>query len=231
MYNKYVKRTIDVFLSLISIPVVVLIGIIIAIAIKIDSPGPIFFKQRRIGINKKSFYIIKFRTMRMDAPKNIPTEMLSNPDACITKVGKFLRKTSLDEIPQVFNILVGDMAIVGPRPALWNQYELIQCRDRYNIHSLRPGLTGWAQINGRDTLSTEKKVQLDNEYAENISFIFDTLCFIKTIFKVLRHEDVVEGRIETIEVQHNEVLYTDRRYHEFPTETLELVTESLTNEL
>ncbi len=206
MYNRYIKRIIDIVLSAISIPIMLIPIIAISAAIKIDSPGPVFFKQRRVGINKKSFYILKFRTMRMDTPVNIPTEMLENADDYITKVGKFLRKTSFDEIPQIFNILLGHMSIIGPRPALWNQYQLIKMRDEYNANSIRPGLTGWAQINGRDTLSTREKVQFDSEYVKKMSFLFDLRCFFGTIAKVIRQEDIVEGRVERVELQHNETL-------------------------
>lgn len=206
MYNKYIKRIIDIVLSAISIPVMLIPIIAISAAIKIDSPGPVFFKQRRVGINKKSFYILKFRTMRMDTPVNIPTEMLENAEDYITKVGKFLRKTSFDEIPQIFNILLGHMSIIGPRPALWNQYQLIDMRDEYNANSIRPGLTGWAQINGRDTLSTQEKVQFDSEYVKKMSFLFDLRCFFGTVTKVIRQEDIVEGRVERVELQHNETL-------------------------
>lgn len=206
MYNRYIKRIIDIVLSAISIPIMLIPIIAISAAIKIDSPGSVFFKQRRVGINKKSFYILKFRTMRMDTPVNIPTEMLENADDYITKVGKFLRKTSFDEIPQIFNILLGHMSIIGPRPALWNQYQLIKMRDEYNANSIRPGLTGWAQINGRDTLSTREKVQFDSEYVKKMSFLFDLRCFFGTIAKVIRQEDIVEGRVERVELQHNETL-------------------------
>ncbi len=210
MYNRYIKRIIDILLSAISIPIMLIPIIVISAAIKIDSPGPVFFKQRRVGINKKSFYILKFRTMRMDTPVNIPTEMLENADDYITKVGKFLRKTSFDEIPQIFNILLGHMSIIGPRPALWNQYQLIKMRDEYNANSIRPGLTGWAQINGRDTLSTREKVQFDSEYVKKMSFLFDLRCFFGTIAKVIKQEDIVEGRVERVELQHNETLRPSR---------------------
>lgn len=206
MYAKYIKRMVDFTLSLIAVPILLIPMIAIAVAIKLDSPGPVFFKQRRVGINKKSFYILKFRTMRIDTPVNIPTEMLENADSYITKVGKFLRKTSLDEIPQIFNILAGNMAVIGPRPALWNQYKLVSMRDKMNVNSVRPGLTGWAQVNGRDTLSDEQKVWFDSEYVNNLSPIFDIKCFIRTVGKVIKQEDIVEGRVERMELQHNETL-------------------------
>ena len=206
MYAKHIKRIVDFTLSLIAVPILLIPMIAIAIAIKLDSPGPVFFKQRRVGINRKSFYILKFRTMRIDTPVNIPTEMLENADSYITKVGKFLRKTSLDEIPQIFNILAGHMAVIGPRPALWNQYKLVSMRDKMNVNSVRPGLTGWAQVNGRDTLSDEQKVWFDSEYVKNLSPMFDMKCFIRTVGKVIKQEDIVEGRVERMELQHNETL-------------------------
>ena len=162
-------------------------------AIKIDSPGPVLFKQKRVGIHKKYFNILKFRTMRIDTPKDTPTHLLENPEQWITKVGKFLRKTSLDELPQIINILRGDMAIVGPRPALWNQYDLIEERDKYGANDVPVGLTGWAQINGRDELEIDVKARLDGEYAEKIGFLMDVRCFFGTIFSVLRSDGVVEG--------------------------------------
>ena len=167
--------------------------LVLAIAIKLDSPGPVLFKQTRIGIHKKHFEIYKFRTMRIDTPHDMPTHMLRNPEQYITRVGRFLRKTSLDEIPQLFNILVGDMAIVGPRPALWNQFDLIEERDKYGANDVRPGLTGWAQINGRDELEIEEKARLDGYYVENLSFGLDVKCFLGTVKSVLNREGVVEG--------------------------------------
>lgn len=228
MYSKYFKRLIDILLSLIGMPFLIIPIIVISIAIKLDSPGPIFFKQRRVGINKKSFYILKFRTMRMDTPVNIPTEMLEDADHYITRIGKFLRKTSLDEIPQIFNILVGHMSVIGPRPALWNQYKLIKMRDDFAANSIRPGLTGWAQINGRDTLSIEEKVHFDSEYVENMSFSFDLHCFWETLAKVVKQEGIVEGRVERVEIQHNETLRHSPTPELF---TSELTTELLTREL
>lgn len=167
--------------------------IILCIWIKLDSKGPILFKQKRIGINKSYFNIYKFRTMYVDTPKDMPTHMLSNPDQYITKSGKFLRKTSLDELPQILNILKGEMAVIGPRPALWNQDDLIAERDKYHANDVRPGLTGWAQINGRDELEIPVKAKLDGEYVERISFLFDLKCFFGTITSVLKHDGVVEG--------------------------------------
>jgi len=165
----------------------------ISVAILIDNPGPIFFKQKRVGIHKKHFYILKFRTMRVDTPKDVPTHLLDNPDQWITRVGKFLRKTSLDEIPQLINIFKGEMSFVGPRPALWNQYDLIAERDKYGANDVPVGLTGWAQINGRDELEIDEKARLDGEYAAKIGFLMDAKCFFGTIRSVLRRDGVVEG--------------------------------------
>ena len=173
--------------------------ITIALLIKLDTPGPIFFKQKRIGIHKSHFYIYKFRTMRIDTPKDMPTHLLANPDTYITKVGKFLRKTSLDELPQIINILAGQMALIGPRPALWNQYDLIAERDKYGANDILPGLTGWAQINGRDELPIEVKAAYDGEYVKRMSFLFDCKCFFGTITCVLKKEGVVEGGTGTLQ--------------------------------
>lgn len=189
-----VKRILDFILALLSLLILSPILIIIAIVIKLTSKGPILFKQRRIGKNKKEFYIYKFRSMRTDTPKDMPTHMLKNPDEYITPIGKFLRKSSLDELPQLLNILKGEMSFIGPRPALWNQYDLISERDKYGANDVYPGLTGWAQINGRDELSIPMKAKLDGEYVEKMSFLFDVKCFFGTITSVLRSEGVVEGR-------------------------------------
>ncbi|MGL5255460.1 MAG: sugar transferase [Proteocatella sp.] len=188
-----IKRTVDFVLALIGIIVLSPLFIILIIAIKLDSPGPVLFKQKRVKIHKEYFNILKFRTMRIDTPKDTPTHLLDNPDQWITKAGKFLRKTSLDELPQIINILLGDMAIVGPRPALWNKYDLIEERDKYGANDVPVGLTGWAQINGRDELEIDVKARLDGEYAEKIGFMMDIRCFFGTIFSVLRSEGVVEG--------------------------------------
>ena len=193
MYKKYIKRMIDFILSLCGLIILSPIFIILCIWIKLDSKGPILFKQKRVGIHKTYFNIYKFRTMLIDTPKDMPTHMLSNPDQYITKAGKFLRKTSLDELPQIINILKGEMAIIGPRPALWNQYDLIEERDRYQANDVRPGLTGWAQINGRDELEIDVKAKLDGDYIRQISFSFDLKCFFGTISSVLKHDGVVEG--------------------------------------
>jgi O-antigen biosynthesis protein WbqP len=189
-----IKRLSDFILSLTAMLVLWPIFLIIAILIKVDSKGPIFFKQKRIGVNKTEFYILKFRTMRTDTPKDMPTHMLQNPDMFITKLGKFLRKSSLDELPQIINILKGEMSIVGPRPALWNQYDLIVERDKYGANDIYPGLTGWAQVNGRDELSIDVKAKFDGEYAKKISFAFDVNIFFMTIRSVLRSEGIVEGK-------------------------------------
>lgn len=193
MYKHYLKRVIDFILSLIGLIVLSPVFIILCIWIKLDSKGPIFFRQKRVGKNKKHFNILKFRTMYIDTPKDMPTHMLSNPDQYITKAGKFLRKTSLDELPQIINILKGEMAIIGPRPALWNQDDLIAERDKYGANDIKPGLTGWAQINGRDELEIDVKASLDGYYVEHMSFSFDVKCFFGTITSVLKHEGVVEG--------------------------------------
>lgn len=193
MYKKGLKRIIGFLLSLLGIIVLSPILLILVIAIKVDSKGPVIFTQKRVGKNKKLFNIYKFRTMKIDTPKEMPTHLLENPDFFITKVGKFLRKTSLDELPQLFNILKGDMAVIGPRPALWNQDDLIAERDKYGANDIRPGLTGWAQINGRDELEIEYKAKLDGYYVEKESFFMDVKCFFGTIVSVFKSDGVVEG--------------------------------------
>ena len=193
MYRGFVKRLIDFVLALCGLIVLSPVFIILCIWVKLDSKGPILFKQKRVGINKTYFNIYKFRTMYIDTPKDMPTHMLSNPDQFITKAGKFLRKTSLDELPQIINIIKGEMAIIGPRPALWNQDDLIAERDKYHANDVRPGLTGWAQINGRDELEIPVKARLDGEYVKRISFLFDIKCFFGTITSVLKSDGVVEG--------------------------------------
>lgn len=193
MYKKYIKRIIDFVLSLVAIAILSPFLLLIAILIKIDSEGPILFKQKRVGMHKSNFYILKFRTMRIDTPKDVPTHLLENPDKWITRTGKILRKTSLDELPQLFNIIKGDMSIVGPRPALWNQYDLIAERDKYGANDVRPGLTGWAQVNGRDELTIEMKAKYDGEYVEKMSFLFDLKCLLKTFVSVIKGEGVMEG--------------------------------------
>lgn len=189
-----VKRLLDIILSVIGIVVLSPLLIIISICIKLTSKGPVFFKQRRIGKNKIEFTIYKFRTMRSDTPHNMPTHMLKNANSYITKVGAVLRKTSLDELPQLFNIVKGDMSIIGPRPALWNQEDLINEREKYSANDIRPGLTGWAQVNGRDELEIHVKAKYDGEYVDKISFLFDLKIFFKTIINVFKHDGIVEGR-------------------------------------
>ena len=193
MYQNHLKRLNDVVLSALGILCLGWLLILLSIVIKLDSPGPVLFKQKRVGMNKSHFYILKFRTMRIDTPKDMPTHLLANPQQYITRVGRFLRKTSLDELPQLINILVGHMAVVGPRPALWNQFDLIAERDKYGANDVRPGLTGWAQINGRDELEIEEKARYDGEYVQNLSFAFDLKCFLATIKAVLNRDGVVEG--------------------------------------
>ena len=190
-----VKRIIDIFLSLIALIVLLPVFIILAVAIKLDSKGPVFFKQKRVGKGKSHFYILKFRTMRIDTPRDVPTHLLENPEQYITRMGRFLRRTSLDELPQIWNIFMGHMSIIGPRPALWNQYDLIAERDKYGANDILPGLTGLAQINGRDELPIEVKAELDGIYVQKMSFIMDVKCFVATILKVIKHEGVVEGGI------------------------------------
>lgn len=198
MNKKYIiiKNILDFILSLLALIILLPFFFIFAIIIKLESKGPIFFKQKRIGKDKKEFYIYKFRTMRTDTPKDMPTHLLKDAESYITKSGKIFRKTSIDELPQIINILKGQMSIIGPRPALWNQYDLIKERDKYNANSIRPGLTGWAQVNGRDELKIPIKAKFDGEYAEKMSLLFDTKIFLKTIIKVFKHDGVVEGKVE-----------------------------------
>ena len=193
MYKHFFKRIIDLLLSLTAIIILIPLWLILSIAIFVTDPGPIFFTQKRVGKNKKIFKILKFRTMKTSTPHDMPTHLLENPEQYITKVGKFLRKTSLDELPQIFNIFIGQMSIIGPRPALWNQDDLIAERDKYGANDVRPGLTGWAQINGRDELEIADKARLDGEYVERMSFLFDCKCFFGTIGSVLKHDGVVKG--------------------------------------
>jgi O-antigen biosynthesis protein WbqP len=188
-----VKRSLDFICSLLALIVLSPIFLILIIAIKLDSKGPVLFKQKRVGIHKTHFNILKFRTMRIDTPNDVPTHQLKNPEQYITKVGKFLRKTSLDELPQIWNIFVGQMSIIGPRPALWNQYDLIEERDKYGANDVPVGLTGWAQINGRDELPIKVKAKLDGEYAKRIGLWMDIRCFFGTIFSVLKGDGVKEG--------------------------------------
>ncbi len=193
MYQKYIKRFIGFMLAIIITVCISPILLLISLAIKCESRGPVLFKQKRVGIHRELFEIYKFRSMRTDTPKDCATHLLQNPESYITKVGRFLRKTSLDELPQLFNIIKGDMAWVGPRPALWNQYDLIEERDKYGANDVMPGLTGWAQINGRDELEIPVKAKLDGEYVKRQSFLFDCRCFLGTFLSVLRQDGVVEG--------------------------------------
>lgn len=200
MYS-IIKRMLDILLSLSALLLLWPVFLGIAIVIKLTSPGPVFFKQKRVGKGKRLFEIYKFRTMRIDTPKDIPTHMLSNPETFITPIGKLLRKTSLDEIPQIFNIIKGEMSIIGPRPALWNQDDLVAERDKYGANDLTPGLTGWAQINGRDELPIPVKAKLDGEYVRQFGFMMDLRCFFGTIRSVLKSEGVVEGGTGTLQQQ------------------------------
>lgn len=188
-----IKSIVDRLLAVTGLILLSPLFLVLVIAIKLDSRGPVLFKQKRVGIHKTHFYILKFRTMRVDTPKDTPTHLLQNPGQYITKAGKFLRRTSLDELPQIINILKGDMAVVGPRPALWNQYDLIAERDKYGANDIRPGLTGWAQINGRDELPIEVKAKLDGDYVRKMGPRMDIRCILRTVISVLSHDGVVEG--------------------------------------
>ena len=208
MYTRFFKRLIDLTLSAVGIIVLLPVWIILAIAIKIDDPGPVFFRQKRIARDKDGqqqfFRILKYRSMKMCTPKDTPTHLLENPQQYITKVGGFLRKTSLDELPQIFNIFMGQMSVIGPRPALWNQDDLYAERAKYGANGVMPGLTGWAQINGRDELPIHVKAKLDGEYVEKISFAFDVKCFFGTISSVLKRDGVVEGGTGAMEKEKEE---------------------------
>ena len=202
---KALKNVIDRVLACVGFVVLLPVFLVLILAIKMDSRGPVLFRQKRVGIHKRYFNILKFRTMRIDTPKDTPTHLLENPEQYITKVGKFLRKTSLDELPQIINIIKGDMAIVGPRPALWNQYDLIAERDKYGANDILPGLTGWAQINGRDEIPIDVKARLDGEYISRQSFWMDLRCIFGTVASVLRQDGVVEGGTGALEKeQHRE---------------------------
>ena len=197
MYKHAIKRMIDIALSLIGIVVLAIPMVVIAIIIKIDDPGPALFKQKRVGIHKTEFQLYKFRSMKLNTP-NVPTHLLEKPDQYFIGIGKTIRKLSIDELPQLFNILKGDMSIIGPRPCLFAQEDLIAERDKYDANDVRPGLTGWAQINGRDELEIDVKARFDGEYVEKMSFAFDVKCFLGTITSVLKHEGVVEGSTGTM---------------------------------
>ena len=209
MYQRFVKRMLDVILSLCGVVLLSPVFLILAVWIKLDSPGPVFFKQKRVGKHKTYFNILKFRTMRTDAPHDMPTHLLENPEAFITRSGAFLRRTSLDELPQIINILMGEMSVVGPRPALWNQDDLVAERDRYGANDVTPGLTGWAQVNGRDELEIEEKARMDGEYVRQLTFKMDATCVLMTVGSVLRQKGVVEGGTGTltphIEARRNEI--------------------------
>lgn len=196
MYERYIKRALDVVLSAVGLVVLSPLLALIALAIRLDSPGPVVFRQKRFGKDRKLFEIYKFRTMRVDAPRDVPTNDLHGSKGYITRVGRILRMTSLDELPQLWNILKGDMSLIGPRPALWNQEDLMAWRDRFGASHIRPGLSGWAQVNGRDYLSRdlEKKARRDAEYAHNVSFAFDLKCFLLTLVKVVNRQGIAEGR-------------------------------------
>ena len=198
MYQRFIKRFIDIVLSLVGLIVLAIPMLVFALIVKLDSPGPVLFWQKRVGIHKKTFMMPKFRTMYTDTPANMPTHLLSDPQRWITRSGTWFRKLSIDELPQILCIFTGKMSIIGPRPALWNQEDLIEERDKYGANDVRPGLTGWAQINGRDELEIPVKARLDGEYVQKLSFLFDCRCFFGTIFKVLRHDGVVEGGTGTL---------------------------------
>lgn len=193
MYKNVIKRLLDILFSGIGIIVLAIPMGILALIIKSEDKGPAIFKQKRVGIHKTYFNIYKFRSMKMSTPKDKPTHLLDNPEQYLLKCGKWMRKTSIDELPQLFNIFKGDMSIIGPRPALWNQDDLVAERDKYGANDVVPGLTGWAQINGRDELEIPLKAKLDGYYANNISLLLDIKCFFLTIIKVFKHEGVVEG--------------------------------------
>ena len=193
MYQKYVKRFLDILLSLLALIIASPLFLILSVWIKLDSKGPVFFRQKRIGIHRTTFEILKFRSMRTDTPRDMATHLLNNPDQWITRAGRFLRKTSLDELPQLINILRGEMSIIGPRPALWNQDDLVELREACGANDVVPGLTGWAQINGRDSISIEEKARLDGEYASKISFSMDLKCLFRTVAVVLKKEGYEEG--------------------------------------
>ena len=197
MYERYIKRFLDIVISLAALIVLSPVLLIVAVLIKLDSPGPVLFAQKRFGKERTFFQIYKFRSMRTDTPKDVPTDALKGANSFITPLGNVLRKTSLDELPQLWNILRGDMSLIGPRPALWNQDDLMALRDQHGASLIRPGLSGWAQVNGRDAIELEQKAKYDGEYAQNVSFLFDLKCLWLTVVKVIKREDIVEGAHET----------------------------------
>lgn len=201
MYRKWIKRGIDILLSGLGLICLSWLYIILMIAVKVDDPGPAFFTQKRVGKGKTLFELHKFRSMKMSTPRDTPTHLLENPEQYITRVGRFLRRSSLDELPQIWDIFIGKMSIIGPRPALWNQDDLVAERDKYGANDVLPGLTGWAQINGRDELEIPVKAKFDGEYVQNMSFLFDVKCFVGTIFSVLKSDGVVEGGTGAMEKQ------------------------------
>lgn len=204
MYKHFIKRAADLIIAFIAAVMLIPVWLILSLLIVIDDRGSVFFVQKRVGKGKKLFPILKFRTMKTKTPHDTPTHLLSDPDQYITRVGRFLRKTSLDELPQLFNIIAGQMAIVGPRPALWNQYDLIEERDKYGANDIRPGLTGLAQINGRDELPIPEKARLDGEYARSVNLKTDISCILGTVSAVLRHRGVVEGGTGTLDKEKND---------------------------
>ena len=210
MYEKFFKRLIDIVLSFLALIVFSWLYLGLIIAIKIDDPGPVFFTQKRIGIHKTFFKLHKFRSMKMSTPHDIPTHQLDNPEQYITRIGKFLRKTSLDELPQIWDIFVGKMSIIGPRPALWNQDDLVLERDKYGANDVKPGLTGWAQINGRDELEIPVKAKLDGEYVEKLGFWFDVRCFLGSIISVFKSDGVVEGGTGELNKANKKVLEKEK---------------------
>lgn len=205
MYRRFIKRLLDIVLSFCGLIILAIPMAILAIVVKLDSKGPVLFWQKRVGLYKETFMMPKFRSMYTETPSDIPTHLLNDPNRWITPVGKVYRKLSIDELPQIWCILTGKMSIIGPRPALWNQFDLIEERDKYGANDVRPGLTGWAQINGRDELEISVKAKLDGEYVEKMSFIFDCRCFFGTILAVLRHDGVVEGGTGTMKAEKDKV--------------------------
>ena len=205
MYLKYMKRLLDIALSLAGLTVLAIPMVVFAIILKLDSKGPVLFWQKRVGLHKETFMMPKFRSMYTETPSDMPTHLLSDPDRWITPVGRIYRKLSIDELPQILCILTGKMSIIGPRPALWNQFDLIEEREKYGANDVRPGLTGWAQINGRDELEIPVKAKLDGEYVQKMSFLFDCKCFLGTIAAVLRHDGVVEGGTGAMKAQKDKV--------------------------
>ena len=203
MYKRFLKRALDVILSAAGIVVLIIPMGIVSLVIMAEDPGPAMFTQKRVGLHKKIFKLYKFRSMKMSTPHDVPTHLLENPEQYLLKCGKTFRKLSIDELPQLFNIFIGDMSVIGPRPALWNQADLIEERDKYGANDVKPGLTGWAQINGRDELEIPVKAKLDGEYVEKESFLFDCKCFFGTIGKVLKSDGVVEGGTGELKKQGN----------------------------